>query len=68
MELDPDLVRDLVGDLEMRIVKLVEERELAESDGRKQDSDRLEGEIAALHLELARVADIVAREAVSGDG
>lgn len=67
MELDSALVRDLVGDLEMRIVKLVEEREVAESDGRTEDSDRLESEIAALHLKLAQVAEIIAREGLSDE-
>lgn len=46
----------MVG-LELQLVELVENKRRAEVQGRTEDSQAIEREIAAIHLELADVAE-----------
>ena len=59
-EIDQRLVRDTVGGLESQILERVEQQKQAEADGRVDDADRLQHDVDALHLTLARVAEIIA--------
>lgn len=59
---DPRLADHEMG-LELQIVELVEQRTRAEVQGRADDARRIQDEIDALQLELARTAERIARNA-----
>lgn len=59
---DPRLADHEMG-LELQIVELVEQRTRAEVQGRTDDARRIQDEIDALQLELARTAEHIARGA-----
>ena len=59
---DPRLEDHAVG-VELQIVDLVERRERAAAQGRTADAAELQGQIDALHSELARTADVIANQA-----
>ncbi|MHB8505875.1 MAG: hypothetical protein ACYDEN_09180 [Acidimicrobiales bacterium] len=46
--------------LELQLEELTEQRKRAEVQGRRDELPRLDGEIAALQLELARTAELAA--------
>ena len=54
----PQLEDHLVG-LELQLVELVESQQRAEVQGRTEDVERLDREIAELQEELARTADVI---------
>ncbi len=56
---NPRLEDHLVG-LELQLVELVENKQRAEVQGRKEDAGVLAAEIAALQLELATTAEQIA--------
>lgn len=58
---NPRLEDHLVG-LELQLVELVENKQRAEVQGRKEDAGVLAAEIAALQLELATTAEQIAEE------
>lgn len=60
---NPRLEDHLVG-LELQLVEVVENKQRAEVQGRDDDAESLDGEIAALQAELAQGADEAADEAV----
>ena len=55
---DPQLEDHLVG-LELQLVELVELQQRAEVQGRTDDVERLDTEIAELQAELARTAEVI---------
>jgi hypothetical protein len=57
---DPRLADHEMG-LELQIVELVEQRTRAEVQGRTDDARRIQDEIDALQLELARTAEHITR-------
>ncbi len=59
---DPRLADHEMG-LELQIVELVEQRTRAEVQGRTDDARRIQDEIDALQLELARTAEDITRGA-----
>jgi hypothetical protein len=58
---NPQLEDHLVG-LELQLVELVESRQRAEVQGRTEDAQRLEREIADLQAELAATAEAVSED------
>jgi hypothetical protein len=58
--IDPSLEDHVVG-LELQLVELVEQRERATVQDRPRDAARIQSEIDAVHEEMARTADVIAR-------
>jgi len=48
--------------LELQLEELIEQRERARVQGRREDAAHLEGEISALQSELASTAELAVRE------
>lgn len=59
-ELDAELVRDHVAGVELELVEVVEQQHRAETQGRDEDANELQGTIDGLHDALAQTAEIVA--------
>lgn len=57
---DPRLADHEMG-LELQIVELVEQRERATVQGRRDDAEAIQREIDGLQLEMARTAEALAR-------
>jgi DNA-binding protein H-NS len=58
---NPRLEDHLVG-LELQLVELVESKQRAEVQGRTEDAQDLEREIAELQMELATTAEAISEE------
>lgn len=64
-ELDAELVRDHVAGVELELVEVVEQQHRAETQGRIDDANEMQGAIDALYHALAQTADIVADQAAA---
>jgi hypothetical protein len=62
-ELDAALVRDHMAEVELELVDVVEQQHRAETQGRDDDANELQGAIDELHDALALTADVVADQA-----
>ena len=62
-ELDAALVRDHMAGVELELVDVVEQQHRAETQGRDDDANELQGAIDELHDALALTADVVADQA-----
>lgn len=62
-ELDAELVRDHVAEVELELVDVVERQHRAETRGRIEEAHALQGAINGLHDALAETADIIADQA-----
>lgn len=64
-ELDAELVRDHLAEVEFELLEVVEQQHRAEVQGRDEAADELQGAINQLHDALAQTADAVANQASS---
>ena len=64
-ELDAELVRDHVAGVELELVEVVEQQHRAETQGRLDEANELQGTIDGLHAALVQSADIVAAQAAA---
>ena len=64
-ELDAALVRDHMAGVELELVEVVERQHRAETQGRDEDANELQGAIDELHDALARTADVVAAQSAA---
>lgn len=65
-ELDAELVRDHLAEVEFELVEVVEQQHRAEEEGRNETADELQGAIDELHDDLAQTADAVANQGSLG--
>jgi hypothetical protein len=64
-ELDAELVRDHMAGVELELVDVVEQQHRAQTQGRNEDVNELQGTIDGLHDALAQTADIVGDQAAA---
>jgi hypothetical protein len=64
-ELDAELVRDHLAEVEFELLEVVEQQHRAEAQGRDEAADELQGAINQLHDDLAQTADAVANQGSS---